>query len=128
MSCFAVTRLAQFKADNIWNDVHVLLQQDVVQTKKDVPKALLRQDDLFAFGVSSFLSFGYEGNSPFKDQRLRQAMSMLLDREGFIDVRAALFQRGIYDPVLVRFDTATVTQASTQQIAEQLAVVAESLA
>jgi len=41
-------------------------------------------------------------------------------REKFIDVRAALFQRGIYDPVLVRFDTATVTQASTQEIAEQL--------
>jgi ABC-type transport system substrate-binding protein len=81
-------RLAQFKAGNIWNDVHGLLQQDVVQTKKDVPKALLRQDDLFAFGVSSFLSFGYEGNSPFKDQRLRQAVSMLIDREGFIDVIA----------------------------------------
>ncbi|HLF79891.1 MAG TPA: ABC transporter substrate-binding protein [Dehalococcoidia bacterium] len=82
------TRLAQFKAGNIWNDVHGLLQQDVVQTKRDVPKALLRQDDLFAFGVSSFLSFGYEGNSPWKDQRLRQAMSMLVDREGFIDVIA----------------------------------------
>jgi ABC-type transport system substrate-binding protein len=82
------TRLAQFKAGNIWNDVHVLLQQDVVQTKRDVPKTLLRQDDLFAFGVSSFLSFGYEGNSPFKDQRLRQAVSMLIDREGFIDVIA----------------------------------------
>lgn len=81
-------RLAQFKAGNIWNDVHGLLQQDVVQTKRDVPKALLRQDDLFAFGVSSFISFGYEGNSPWKDVRLRQAVSMLLDREGFIDVIA----------------------------------------
>ena len=48
-------------------------------------------------------------------------------REGFIDVRAALFQRGIYDPVLVRFDTASVTQASTQEVAKQLAAVAESL-
>jgi hypothetical protein len=28
-------------------------------------------------------------------------------REQFITVRAALFQRGIYDPVLVRFDSAT---------------------
>lgn len=48
-------------------------------------------------------------------------------RDGFIDVRAALFQRGIYDPVLVRFDTATVTQASTQELAKQLATVAENL-
>jgi hypothetical protein len=48
-------------------------------------------------------------------------------RERFIDVRAALFQRGIYDPVLVRFDSATVAQASLQEIAEQLATVAQSL-
>lgn len=48
-------------------------------------------------------------------------------RQRFIDVRAELFQRGIFDPVLVRFDSATVTRASTQEIAEQLANVAESL-
>ena len=48
-------------------------------------------------------------------------------RGRFIDVRAALFQRGIYDPVLVRFDTATGTQASTQEIAEQLETVAAAL-
>ncbi len=81
-------RLAQFRAGNIWTDVHGLLQQDVVQTKKDVPESLLRQDDSFATAVSSFLSFGYEGSSPFKDVRLRQALSMLIDREAFIDVIA----------------------------------------
>lgn len=48
-------------------------------------------------------------------------------RERFINVRAALFQRGIYDPVLVRFDSATVAQASPQEISEQLATVAGSL-
>jgi hypothetical protein len=48
-------------------------------------------------------------------------------RVRFIAVRAALFQRGVYDPVLVRFDTATVPQASTRQIAEELAKLAESL-
>lgn len=48
-------------------------------------------------------------------------------RERFIHVRAALFQRGIYDPVLVRFDTASAPRASTQEIAEQLATVAGSL-
>lgn len=48
-------------------------------------------------------------------------------RNRFIDVRAALFQRGIYDPVLVRFDTATATQASTAEIAAQLTTVAQSL-
>lgn len=47
-------------------------------------------------------------------------------RKQFIDVRAALFARGIYDPVLVRFDSATAPRASVQEIAEQLASVAES--
>ena len=48
-------------------------------------------------------------------------------RMRFIDIRAALFQRGIYDPVLVRFDTASVTQASTQEIAGQLESVSAAL-
>jgi len=49
-------------------------------------------------------------------------------RQRFIEVRAALFQRGIYDPVLVRFDSATAPAASLPEIAEQLATVAASLA
>lgn len=48
-------------------------------------------------------------------------------RERFIEVRAALFQRGIYDPVLVRFDSSTAPKASLEEIAEQLATVAASL-
>jgi hypothetical protein len=38
----------------------------------------------------------------------------------FIEVRSQLFTRGIYDPVLVRFDTATGQQASNGEIAEAL--------
>ena len=48
-------------------------------------------------------------------------------RRRFIDVRAALFQRGIYDPVLVRFDTASAPQATTAEIAARLAEVASAL-
>lgn len=48
-------------------------------------------------------------------------------RKRFIDVRAAMFTRGIYDPVLVRFDTATVAQAPISEIAEQLAIVAAAM-
>ena len=48
-------------------------------------------------------------------------------RQQFINVRAALFARGIYDPVLVRFDTATAPQAPTIEIAERLAAVADAL-
>jgi hypothetical protein len=48
-------------------------------------------------------------------------------RAQFILVRSALFQRGIYDPVLVRFDSATAPRASAVEVAEQLEQVAASL-
>jgi hypothetical protein len=48
-------------------------------------------------------------------------------RKRFVDVRAALFQRGVFDPLLVRFDTATVPQASTLAIADALAAAAQSI-
>ena len=48
-------------------------------------------------------------------------------RERFIQVRGALYQRGLFDPVLARFDTATAPQAPTLEIAERLAAVAASL-
>lgn len=48
-------------------------------------------------------------------------------RERFINVRAALFQRGIYDPVLVRFDSATAPKATMSELGEQLGTVAGSL-
>jgi hypothetical protein len=48
-------------------------------------------------------------------------------RARFIEVRSALFQRGIYDPVLVRFDSATAPRATVEEVAEQLEHVAQSL-
>ena len=48
-------------------------------------------------------------------------------RERFISVRSNLFQRGIYDPVLVRFDSATAPKAGVEEVAEQLSMVATAL-
>jgi len=48
-------------------------------------------------------------------------------RKRFITVRGELFQRGVFDPVLVRFDSATVPRASLQQIADHLRSIAENL-
>lgn len=48
-------------------------------------------------------------------------------RSRFIAVRGALFERGIYDPVLVRFDSFTAPKATPQEAGEQLATVAASL-
>lgn len=48
-------------------------------------------------------------------------------RARFIAVRAALFQRGVFDPVLVRFDSATAPRATNGEMAEELRKIAESL-
>lgn len=48
-------------------------------------------------------------------------------RRRFIDVRTALHNRGLYDPLLIRFDSATVAQASNAEIAERLDAVAASI-
>ena len=48
-------------------------------------------------------------------------------RARFIAVRAALFERGIFDPVLGRFDSATVAPIDTREAAAELAKVAEVL-
>jgi hypothetical protein len=48
-------------------------------------------------------------------------------RKRFIAVRAELFQRGVFDPLLARFDTATVPRASTAEIANELKLLAEGL-
>ncbi|HXH21279.1 MAG TPA: ABC transporter substrate-binding protein [Dehalococcoidia bacterium] len=77
------TQLAQFKAGNIYPGV--TRQEDVVQTKRDVPALEMRQGTNFTTAMG-FLWFGYEGNSPFKDVRVRQAVALLYDRETLIDV------------------------------------------
>jgi len=45
-------------------------------------------------------------------------------RKRFVDLRAELFLRGVYDPVLVRFDSATAPRATVQEIAEELEKIA----
>jgi hypothetical protein len=47
-------------------------------------------------------------------------------RSRFIALRAELFQRGVFDPILVRFDSATVTRATNGEIAEELGKIARA--
>ena len=48
-------------------------------------------------------------------------------RQRLIAVRTQLFQRGLFDPVLVRFDGITVARATIEEISEELTAVASSL-
>jgi ABC-type transport system substrate-binding protein len=77
------TRLSQFKAGNVWTSV--VRQEDVISTKNDIPALLLAQGEEYA-RTPTFVAFGYEGDSPFKDERMRQAVSMLIDGDLLVDV------------------------------------------
>ena len=46
----------------------------------------------------------------------------------FIELRAELFQRGIFDPVLARFDSATAPRADVAEIADELMKIAKPTA
>jgi ABC-type transport system substrate-binding protein len=78
-----VARLTQFRTGNIYTNGVTL--PDVIQTKKDLPQTLLFPSETYD-NRQTYVSFGYEGNSPFKDARVRQAASMVIDRELFADV------------------------------------------
>jgi ABC-type transport system substrate-binding protein len=71
------TQMSQFRAGQLWGGV--VRQEDIIQTKKDLPNLLLLQGEYSPTAPGIF--FGWQ--SPFRDVRLRQAMSQLIDRETF---------------------------------------------
>jgi peptide/nickel transport system substrate-binding protein len=75
-------QLAQFRAGNIY--AGVVRQEDILQTKKDLPELRLTLGD-YSAGIST-LYFGWNEGSPFRDERVRKAVSMLIDRDTYIDV------------------------------------------
>lgn len=102
-------------------------------THDEKPQAALPLDQLrqLADAVATELS-AHAGNAP--DEQITNTGGGSLHRglpeelrERFILVRGALYQRGVFEPVLARFDTATAPQATTLEVAERLAAVAESL-
>jgi peptide/nickel transport system substrate-binding protein len=77
------TGLAQFKAGNLWE--FSVRQEDIIPTKRDHPKMIMTQADSFDRGTGNHFRFGALPESPFRDERLRQAVSMLIDRELYIE-------------------------------------------
>ncbi|HLF78403.1 MAG TPA: ABC transporter substrate-binding protein [Dehalococcoidia bacterium] len=93
-------RLAQFKAGNIYTNVPT--PEDVIQTKKDAPKTIMLQGDRFVTAGGGYVTFGWETGSPWADVRMRQAVSMSIDREAYADTmenRDAYAKEGIDLPV-----------------------------
>lgn len=77
------SRVAQFKAGNIWQSV--VSQDDVIRTKKELPQTVLHQSDSYST-TPSFLGFGYNGSTAWQDERLRQAVSLLIDRQTLVNI------------------------------------------
>ncbi len=75
-------QLAQFESGNLWQfDPKA---EDILTVKKNHPGMLLLVTG-WSIDYPLALSFDWKPNSPFRDVRLRRAMSMLVDRDLYID-------------------------------------------
>ncbi len=74
--------LAQFKAKKVWGSFGVR-QEDIISTKKEFPELVLDRG-AFTRG-QSMLYFGLAPDSPFADPRVRQAASMAIDRDAYLE-------------------------------------------
>jgi len=86
-------QLAQLKAGNIYTLMGTtasgLRQDDVLVTMKDAPQLKTYLVTQSGFNPGNAIQYGTqptEANKPFKDERVRQAFSMAMDRETYIDV------------------------------------------
>ncbi|HEY7269113.1 MAG TPA: ABC transporter substrate-binding protein, partial [Dehalococcoidia bacterium] len=106
--------MAQFKAANIYHfgshlRARPINQEDVLPVKREQPLISVYQDELGApADFSRLLVFGWlpEGRTPFIDQRVRQAVSMAVDRDLYLNVifnTPAFAAEGL--PVMTRWNT-----------------------
>jgi len=91
-------RRAQFSAGNIiafapLDGFTRIPPEEVLPIKAEQPKLNLYADP-FPDARPAMISFGLQEGSPFLDTRVRQAVSMLVDRETFIDV---FFNVSVYE-------------------------------
>lgn len=83
------TRLAQFKTGAIHDHYGNFNQEDILPTKRDVSVLEIQaagNDSTALTGAQIRGLFGQNPDSPFKDERVRQAWVLTWDRDLFIDV------------------------------------------
>jgi ABC-type transport system substrate-binding protein len=78
---------AQLSSGGIHMHYTTVSADSVLQIKKDAPAISLYQTDIANIGVSVFFGFKAQpaDRSPFRDARVRQAYSMTIDRDLYID-------------------------------------------
>jgi ABC-type transport system substrate-binding protein len=80
-------QLAQFKAGNIY-DGTIVRGEDILATKRDVPALKMYSVNAGAVQPGQVVVFGWQptdANRPFKDERVRQALSLSYDRDAYIE-------------------------------------------
>ena len=76
--------LAQFETKALWT--YAVRQEDILGIKQAHPEMVLqRQADEVGAPQFGFYAFSARPNSPFRDVRLRRALSMMIDRDAYID-------------------------------------------
>jgi ABC-type transport system substrate-binding protein len=96
--------LAQLRAGGVYT--YQLTQEDILQTKADVPNLNMLLNSSYPVSTGTSAVFTFKAGSVFRDERVRQAMSMLIDRDLFIEVRhnmAAFTRAGL--PIAQRWST-----------------------
>lgn len=87
--------LAQFKAGaihtssagSVFPPGGNITREDVLLVKREQPELLVYVMDQFGFHTTNTCAFGWQpgGESPFRDKRVRQALSLSYDRDLFIE-------------------------------------------
>jgi len=77
--------IAQLIAGNIYTHYTQLGADSVLQLKKDAPGIGLYATDITNVGTTVMFGQKNGGNSPFKDVRVRQAWSMAVDRDLYLE-------------------------------------------
>jgi ABC-type transport system substrate-binding protein len=76
--------LAQFRAGAL--DTFAVNQPDILPTKRDTPTLLITRAAKWRNNPNGWIFFGYRPDSPFRDERVRRAVSMEIDRDTWLEV------------------------------------------
>jgi peptide/nickel transport system substrate-binding protein len=73
-------QMAQFRAGNLYNFPAQMVPEDILQTKNDFPVMEMMESPNYFSRVQRF-GFGQSDDSPFRDERVRQAFYATIDKE-----------------------------------------------
>ena len=79
--------LAQFETGALWS--FAVKPEEVLRVKRSHPQMELSQDNYLPPNASWVYGVSDLPNSPFKDKRIRQAISLMTDRDSLLEVEQA---------------------------------------